>query len=75
MTTYIYEKGDGDKIWRREFGAHPDTRELYFEHGTPVMLSYGLWADIVKSGMEDPGLQDLIEQCIMYYQLGKKNGT
>ena len=47
-------------------------KELYFEKGSPVLYPYGMWADILKAGIEDPGLQELIDKMIMYYNLSKE---
>jgi hypothetical protein len=67
---YIYESPDnGQTVYRREFGS--DTRVLYIEHGSPIKLTYGLWADIVKMGTTNEAVQDAIERLLVIYELSK----
>ena len=47
-------------------------RELYMEQGSPTMYTYGMWADIQLAGTTNPGLQDMIDELIMYYALSRK---
>jgi hypothetical protein len=67
---YIFESPDGGStIYRREIGS--DKRELYIEHGSPVKLNYGMWADIIKLGTTNAAVQDALERLIVIYELSK----
>lgn len=38
-----------------------------------MLLEDKLWGNIRRKARTDPGLQDLLDQCIMYYELSKEN--
>ena len=57
------------KIYRVDENGN---KELYMDKGSPVIYTYGMWADILNVGIENPGLQELIEKTIMYYSLLEK---
>jgi len=46
----------------------PDADTLYDR-----IIEDKLWGNIRRKAKTDPGLTDLLNQCIMYYELGKEN--
>ena len=68
--TKIYESPDGGQtIYVREMGS--STRELYVESGSPVQYTYGMRADIIRTGTTNPAVQEAIERLIVLYELSK----
>lgn len=77
--SYIFEKDPHISFYGKPEKLHTvyridehGNRELYIEKGSPVLYTYGMWADILKAGIHDPGLQELIDKMIVYYRLSKE---
>jgi hypothetical protein len=76
--TYIYERV-GDTVFRREFGADPNTREVMgydyrTSDGRPLhdhLMDSKMWGEIHRMAKTNPTLQDAIDRVIMIYQLSK----
>lgn len=73
--TYIYESPDGGHtIYRRPMGGPISQRELHAMSDERQKLDRDLqeqklWADIRIMALEDPALQELLNQAVVYYRL------
>lgn len=72
----IFESPDGGKtVYVREAGSLD--REIYSSIANDYFSSIDVekWRKIIKAGKGDPGLQELLDRVIVYYELSKQDGT
>jgi hypothetical protein len=74
-TQYIYERVDG-VTYAREFGAAPNTRtavgwDAQAKSVREITLENEMWMDIRREARSNPALQNVLDQAIMLYKLGK----
>jgi hypothetical protein len=80
---YIYER-QGGVVYAREFGADPSTRQEIgydWEYDTNPSRTKGttreqilenqMWHEIRRAAETNPALQNVLDQAIMLYKLGK----
>jgi hypothetical protein len=79
--TYVYEKSNGI-VYARELGAKPETRiEIGWDYdsrtkdGRPLIdhiRESKLWGDIHREAENNITLRRALEQCIIIYELSRK---
>ena len=66
---YIYEKSGG-VTYRREYGSQ-DRVAIGWDETHIDIEEAKLWGEIRRAAKTNPGLQDLLNQAIEFYQLSK----
>ena len=71
--TYIYESPDGGKtIRQRTFGDLLTSTTYSSNDVRDKMREDQLWYNIRQAAKDNPALQEVLEQAIIIYTLGKK---
>ena len=67
---YIYEKSAGI-TYRREFGSQ-DRVAIGWDETFEGIKEDKLWGEIRRAAKTNPGLQELLDKVIVFYQLSKE---